>query len=333
MRHVAALAGVGIKTVSRVVNGEPHVSEAMIERVLEAVERLDYQLDVNAGNLRRANGRTLTLGVLVGSLASPFAGAIHLGIEQAAWERDTVVLASSLGGEPDRKQEIVRAFVRRRVDGLILAAGGSDGYFAGEAARRTPLVFIGPLPAGVVADAVKPDTYNGSAQAARHLLGYGHRRIAYCGTGCQAELQATRERQRGFMEELGRAGIEAAEVRVLQDFDDAEKARNTVALLLRSGSRPTAIFASDSVATIGVARALHESGLTNSVALIGFDEFALPEPVLSGVTVVAQDPESIGRVAAERLFARIDGSREEPRTHTVPTTLVRRGSGELLAGN
>lgn len=331
MRHVAALAGVGIKTVSRVMNGEPNVSAAMIKRVRDAVERLDYQVDVNAGNLKRANGRTLTLGVLLGSLAYPVAGAIQRGIEQKAWERDTAVFASGLSGDRDREQAIVRAFLRRRVDGLILSTLGSYTLDS-RAARRTPLIFIGHAPAELGVDAVTSDNFNGSVLAARHLLEYGHRRFAYCGTGRRTELQAGRLRRRGFMEELGRAGVKAGQVTVLHDLNDAERTRNEVATLLRSRSPPTAIFASDSIATIGAAGALRESGLDDSVAMIGFDDLALPEIAIPGITVIAHDPESIGRIAAEKLFARIDGYTEKPRTHIVATTLKRRGSGELLAG-
>ena len=77
MKHVAALAGVGIKTVSRVINGEPNVSAATIERVMQAATSLNFQPDLHAGNLRRADGRTKTLGLLVGSVANPFSGALH----------------------------------------------------------------------------------------------------------------------------------------------------------------------------------------------------------------------------------------------------------------
>lgn len=333
MRHVAALAGVGIKTVSRVVNGEPSVSEATAERVREAVERLDYQLDVNAGNLKRAKGRTLTIGLQVGSFTNPFSGSIHRGIEQKAWERDTAVFAASLDDGADREEAIVRAFLRRRVDGMILSTASRSGpYLSADAARRTPLVFIGQAPPGVPADAVKSDDFTGAAQAARHLLERGHRRIAYCSIGDLAGNQAARERYRGFMEELGRAEVLAADVRVLQDLNDAEAVRNAAATLLRSAAPPTAIFASHSIATIGAMRALRESGVEGSVALVGFDDSAIGELVEPGVTVVSQDPERIGRVAAERLFARIDGSREEPNTYTVPAMLIARGSGELRAG-
>src|SRR5215208_918182 len=87
MRHVAALAGVGVKTVSRVINGEPNVSAATIAKVNAAARTLDYQPDLHAGNLRRADGRTRTLGLLVGSVDNPFAGSVHRAVEDAALAR------------------------------------------------------------------------------------------------------------------------------------------------------------------------------------------------------------------------------------------------------
>jgi DNA-binding LacI/PurR family transcriptional regulator len=166
MRHVAALAGVGIKTVSRVVNGEPNVSEAMIQRVQEAVQSLDYEPDVNAGNLRRLNRRTLTLGLLLGDFANPFSGAVQQGIEQKGWERDAAVLAASFGRDPDRGSAVVRTFTRRGVDGMILAAPAGNGLCFAPETGRTPVVFIGQAPPGTSADSVKSDDFTGAAAAA-----------------------------------------------------------------------------------------------------------------------------------------------------------------------
>ena len=77
MKEVAALAGVGIKTVSRVVNGEPMVTEATAQRVWDAVERLDYHLDQRAGSLRRSDGATSSIALLVSDVANPFAGVFN----------------------------------------------------------------------------------------------------------------------------------------------------------------------------------------------------------------------------------------------------------------
>ena len=139
MRHVAALAGVGVKTVSRVINGEPNVSAATIAKVTAAARSLDYQPDLHAGNLRRADGRTRTLGLLVGSVDNPFAGAVHRAVEDVALSRGVAVFASSLDDDPDREQEAVAAFLRRRVDGLILTTvSESQAYLAPSSAAAPP---------------------------------------------------------------------------------------------------------------------------------------------------------------------------------------------------
>ena len=175
MRHVAALAGVGVKTVSRVINGEPNVSAATIAKVTAAARTLDYQPDL----LRRADGRTRTLGLLVGSVDNPFAGAVHRAVEDAASEHGVAVFASSLDDDPDREQEAVSAFLRRRVDGLILTTvSESQAYLAPELRRGTPVVFVDREPAGITSDAVVSDNADGAALATRHLLERGHRRLA-----------------------------------------------------------------------------------------------------------------------------------------------------------
>lgn len=87
MKQVAALAGVGTKTVSRVVNDEPNVAPGTAQRVWDAVRALDYHVDLQAGSLRRTDGRTRTLGLLISSVDNPFAGAIHRAVEDAATER------------------------------------------------------------------------------------------------------------------------------------------------------------------------------------------------------------------------------------------------------
>src|SRR6476659_4038742 len=105
MKNVAALAGVGIKTVSRVINSEPNVSVATAERVWNAVRALDYHVDLQAGSLRRADGRTRTLGLLVGSVDNPFAAAIHRAVEDAALEHAVSVFGRGLAADPARAQE------------------------------------------------------------------------------------------------------------------------------------------------------------------------------------------------------------------------------------
>jgi LacI family transcriptional regulator len=328
MRHVAALAGVGIKTVSRVMNDEPGVSESTRLRVLGASQQLNYQLDMAAGSLRRTGRQTLSIGLLLPSVSNPFSGEIHRALEDALAERGIAVFAASLDDDPQREKALVSAFLGRRVDGLVLTPiAKSQAYVIPEHSRDLPMVFIDREPVGIDADAVVTDNAVGAAVAASHLLARGHRKLAYLGD--RTEIQTARERRRGFIEELGRAGLATAAVPVREGLHDEESARLAALELLASDDPPTAIFSSQNLVTFGVMRALKELGASKRVALVGFDDFTLADMMEPGITVIAQHPERIGRLAAERLLARIDGDRTAPTTYVVPSELILRGSGEI----
>ncbi|KQQ05801.1 LacI family transcriptional regulator [Rathayibacter sp. Leaf185] len=328
MKHVAALAGVGIKTVSRVINGEPNVSAATIERVQAAAAQLQYQPDLHAGNLRRSNGRTNTLGLLVGSVANPFSGAVHRAVEDVANERGVAVFASSLDDDPARERSSVNAFVSRRVDGLILTAvAPSQAYLGVEVDRGTPAVFVDRVPTGIAADAVITDNAAGIARAVGHLASFGHRRIAFIGD--RPEIFTARERERGFLEEMGRLGLPVVPELVRHGAHDEFAAEETALELLGLDQPPTAVIGGQNLITIGVLAALRRRQEHGRVALIGFDDIPLAELLHPAVSVIAQDPTRIGRTAAERVFLRLDGEDAPAQTFVIPTTLIARGSAEI----
>jgi LacI family transcriptional regulator len=328
MRQVAERAGVSIKTVSRVINGEPAVAPATLRRVLSAAAALDYQPDPHAGNLRRADRRTRTLGLLVSSVDNPFAGAIHRAIEDVAHARGVAVFASSLDDDPEREPEAVAAFLRRRVDGLVLTTSTPEQtYLEPELRRGTPVVFVDRKPTGVACDAVVSDNAAGAALATRHLLVRGHRRVAFLGD--RAGIQTAAERRHGFLETLAEHRIPVAEAVVVEGLHDETLARDALLRILDGPEPPTAVFSAQNLITVGALRALRERGRHRDTALIGFDDVELADLMDPGVSVIAQHPENIGRIAAERLFARLDGD-DSPAQHvTVGTTLVERGSGEI----
>lgn len=330
MRDVAKLAGVAVKTVSRVVNGEPNVAPETARRVLDAARALDYQPDLHAGNLRRSDRRTRTLGLLVSSVDNPFAGAVHRAIEDVAVERGVAVFASSLDDDPEREREAVAAFLRRRVDGLILTTtSANQSYLEPELSRGTPIVFIDREPYGIEADAVSSDNFGGAVRAAEHLLARGHRRFAYLGD--LHGIQTARERRRGFLEALDRGGVPAEGVQVVEDLHDSGRSRAAMLRLLDDPNPPTAVFSSQNLVTVGALHALRERGRHRDTALVGFDDVDLADLLEPGVTVMAQHPEDIGRLAAERVFAKLDGDTSPPRRIIVNPTLIERGSGEIPA--
>lgn len=331
IRDVAALAGVGTKTVSRVINDEANVSAAMRERVQRAVVALNFQPNQGAGALRRMDQRTRTLGLLLDAVDNPFSASVNRAVERAAAERRTAVFAASFHDDPGVERRLVEAFTRRRVDGLVLTTiSGDHGYLQAEREQGTPMVFIDRPPVGLVADAVLTDNYEAAATATRHLLASGHRRIVHLGD--ELSISTSRERRRGFVDAMGegrRTGDrQPLHVDDLRSVEDAERA---VRALLTGAEPPTAVFAAQNLVTVGALRALHGLGLQHGVALVGFDDLLLADLVQPAVTVLAQDPARMGALAAERLFARLDGDDSPASTLVVPSRLVVRGSGEIPA--
>jgi LacI family transcriptional regulator len=323
MNDVARTAGVSLKTVSRVVNGETTVAPDLAARVRAAVETLNYRPHLGASMLRRNDRRTRTIGVLLEDVGNPFSSTLHRAIEDEARLHDVHVLTGSLDEDPERERELARAFTQRQADGLIIApVGGDQGHL--RSVSDIPVVFVDRRGSGFTGDAVLATNVSGSRDAVRHLVAQGHRRIAYLGD--RTESATGRERHRGCLAALSASGLEPFAVRHLRHSSYAESA--TLALFDRPET-PTALFTSQNLITIGAFRALRRLHLHRSVALVGFDDFPLADLLEPAVTVVAQDTITMGRTAARALVERIEGMTGPPREFWIPTVLVRRGSGEI----
>jgi LacI family transcriptional regulator len=327
IRDVAALAGVGTKTVSRVINDEANVSPQTRARVQRAVSALNFKPNQGAGALRRGDRKTLTLGLLVDAVDNPFSALINRAVETVAYGRDTAVLAASSENDPDRERIMVDAFTRRRVDGLILNTVSEDqGYLQSEREQGTPLVFVDRPPNGLLADAVITNNYEAAAEATRHLISHGHRFVAHLGD--EPANSNARGRRDGFRDAMAQAGLASA-AREMPAVRSEQEAYATVHNLLTSDHPPTALFTSHYLATLGTIRALHDLHAEHSVAHIGFDDIVLADLVRPAITVMAQDPVELGTLAAERIFARLDGDTSAVQNVVVPAKLIARGSGEI----
>ncbi|WP_245852501.1 LacI family DNA-binding transcriptional regulator [Isoptericola jiangsuensis] len=328
MRDVAALAGVGVKTVSRVVNGEPNVSSATAAKVRAAAARLDFEPDLHAGNLRRRDGRTRTLGLVVSSVANPFAGQVHRGIERVAAAHGYAVLAVSVEDDPDAEVRAVTELARRRVDGFVVTPVRDDqSYLAVHVDRGTPVVCVDREPTGLEADRVVSSHVDGARAAVRHLVAHGHRRVAFLGD--VESVQTARLRRDGYAAAMAAAGLDVDPRLVVPGLPDEASATAAVHRLLALPDPPTAIFSARNTVTLGVVRALQQAGREREIACVGFDDVEAGDLVVPGLTAVVQDTDGLGRRAAELLFARLDGDAGPCRRVVVPTSLVARGSGEI----
>jgi LacI family transcriptional regulator len=330
MRDVATVAGVGIATVSRVVNGKSGVTPDLAERVTRAAELLGYRHDLTASSLRRADRRTHTLGLVLEDAANPFSAALHRAVEDAAADRGVLVLAGSTDEDPVRERDLVKTFTARRVDGLIVVPTGQTDTDL-DAARRdgTPVVCVDRPTTAPQVDSVTVDNRAGVRAAVKRLHAAGHRRIAFLGD--LATIWTAEERYAGFVEGLAEAGCVLDSSLVRRGLHGTEAAQEAARGLLALPQPPTALVSGQNFLTVGTRRTLQELRLQHSVALIGFDDLPLADLLEPGVSVIAQDHAAIGREAAALLFDRLDGEHGPARHRMLATRYLARGSGELPA--
>ncbi|HEX4788755.1 MAG TPA: LacI family DNA-binding transcriptional regulator [Actinospica sp.] len=324
MNDVAARAGVSLKTVSRVVNGEPGVLPATAERVSQAIADLGFRRNDSARQLR--TGRAAGIGLILEDVADPFYSVLTRAVEQVVRGNDCLLLTGSCDDDPDREQELAMALCERRVDGLVIVPAATDhSYLAAEMKAGLPVVFVDRPPINLAADFVLADNIGGVRDGVNHLISGGHRRIAYLGD--DPAIFTARERLTGYRKALASAGLPMDEDLIVMARPEPGAVRAALDRLLAQPDAATALFTGNNRLTTAVLREL--SGRVDRPALVGFDDFELADLITPGLTVVAQDPAGLGRVAATLLFDRLAGLSDAPRRVVLPTVLIPRGSGEV----
>jgi LacI family transcriptional regulator len=308
---------VSLKTVSRVINAEAGVAPTTAARVAEAIDVLGFERNDLARTLRQG-GSSATLGLVIEDLANPFYATVAQAVEVAARDRGFLLITASAREDAERERELAGALLRRRVDALLIVPAGPDHRYLSTA--RT--VFLDRPPEGIDADTVLLDNLGGARSGVEHLIAQGHTRIACVAD--DSELYTMRQRIAGYREALAAAGLAEDPALLQTGNSDVAGARAAVERLLQMPDKPTALFTANNRNTIGALHAL--AGAPNPVALAGFDDFELAD--LLGTTVVRADPWKLGEQGAALAFARLDGDDGPPRTVTIPTQLVQRGSGE-----
>jgi LacI family transcriptional regulator len=324
MREVAELADVAISSVSRVLSGHPDVSADMRDRVLAAVEQLEYEPDFLAQSLRR--GATLSVGYVVGDISNPLIATITSGAESELRSAGYSMLLMNSENEADLDTAHIRFFLARRVDGMILSLASERHPDTLDVLRQVdvPLVMIDrDLPVELNASIVRNDHRAGMRVAIEHLLDLGHRRIALITGGL--DLWPVRERIAGMAEAVAGRGLQDETISLVGSLS-AEHGERSTEQLLSMHPRPTAIVAGGNQVLAGCIRALsrHGVGVPEDVSLVTCDEVDLSELHRPPISAVARDTLLLGRTAAELLLERLEGA--DPRTVLLPTEFRQRAS-------
>jgi LacI family transcriptional regulator len=304
------------------------VSKDIVSRVRKAAALLNYHPNQAASDLRRRDGRPSMIGVLIPDVSNVFWATIFRAVEDVASAREVRVLASNLDDDAARERQLTTNLISRRVNGLIMVPASLDhSYLHYQQQAGTPIVFVDRPPLLLAADSVVSDCRDGAYAAVRHLADFGHRRIAFLGEStAHAPAQ---QRYDGYVAALRDVGVKLDPSIVKRDADTEEVAAGECRELLGRPDAPTAFFSAHNRSTLGALEAFSALGCERTRALIGFDDFPLFDRLKPGVSVVAQDPRTLGEVGAQLLFSRIAGDGSPVHQHVVKTRLIARGSGEV----
>ena len=323
---VAAHAGVGAGTVSRVLNGSPRVSERTRTRVLNAIEVLDYRPSPLARGLSR--GRCQTLGVVVPFFTHASAVERLRGVV-AALDGSRYDLVLFNVESPVHRDEHFAALTRRdRADGLlIMSLPPPPKSLARLADAGVPIVLLDTSGKGV--SVVLTDDVEGGRMATRHLLALGHERIAFIGDDPDDPLGFTAgtNREGGYRQTMAEAGLTVPDGYVRHGPHVRSVARRLTEQLLARRDRPTAVFASSDVQALGVLEAARAADLDvpGDVSVVGFDDVEVLG--YAGLTTVRQPLFESGQLAARLLLDALeDEHRAEPSEHELELELVERST-------
>ncbi|GHD16740.1 LacI family transcriptional regulator [Streptomyces violarus] len=335
LEEVAARAGVGRGTVSRVINGSPRVSDATRATVEAAVAELGYVPNTAARAL--AANRTDAIALVVPEsetrfFAEPYFSDMLKGVGAALSDTEMQLLLIFAGSDRERRR-LAQYLAAHRVDGVLLVSVHADDPLPDLLAQlEIPAVISGPRSAAETLASVDSDNYGGARQAVEHLLSGGRRRIAHI-TG-RLDVYGAQRRIDGYRDALSDAGHEADEALIeAGDFTEEGGRRAMAALLER---RPTldAVFAASDVTAAGARQALREAGrrIPDDVALVGYDDSAIARHMDPPLTSVRQPIEEMGHRMIDLLLTEIADRRPsasrglERRQMVLATELVSRSS-------
>jgi LacI family transcriptional regulator len=326
IRDVARAAGVSIKTVSRVTNRDDGVAVSTAARVQAAITELGYRVNPLARSLR--TGSDNAVGLILESLSDPFFAGVADAVEEAAREAGMVVVIASAGETVEQERAVVNAVLERSPRGMLIVPCHLDyereHFQLGP--HGVPVVFVDRPGIVATTDTVGIDNIAAARFATEQLIAHGHRRIAFIGT--QLAHYPLSARVTGYRLALTDASIEVDESLIVSLPKLHAQADSEVATVVGQPEPATAILAANAFASLAVVKALRAVQRLD-VALIGFDDFPMADSLNPAITVNRQDPELIGSKAFALLMERIAGEAGPGRQVVLPTTFVKRGSGEI----
>lgn len=319
-------AGVSLSTVSRVIHGHPAVDSVLQKRVMEAVERLNYQPNRSAQRLRSQVNSVI--GLVISDIENPFFTSIVRGVEDVAYENQMTVILCSTDEDPVKQERRLEVMAKERVAGLIIAPAHGDSMASLYRLHESgmPIVLLDRYISNSEMDGVMVDNVEGAYTATRHLISLKRKRIAL--VNGDSRIKTFEDRYKGYRKALAEANIPLNEDYITEVDPKIERSLKATLKLLQRDPRPDAIFASNNLITVGVLKAIRQLKIKipEEVALVGFDDMPWSSELCPPVTSIAQPTYELGKEAGRLLIRRLKDPGGFQQTIVLHTRLIVRES-------
>lgn len=327
LKDIALRAEVSVMTVSKALRDAPDVSEATKARIRKLAQEMGYVPNTAAQGLRTRTTRAF--GLIISSTANPIFARMVLAVEQRAHDLGYDLLLAHTHNLPEREEQAIFRMLARRVDGIFISPvyrlSQEARAWRELQARQTPVIILGhPAPFCAGFAYVEADDAGGAQELTRHLLGLGHKRIAFFAGPTAAPWTA--ERLDGYRRALRDHGIAPEDQLVFQTGRTVEDGMNVASQFLSEQCPATAIQAINDPVAVGVMAMLKRQGLRvpEDISVAGFGNVLLGEYAPVALTTVRQPKFSLANAAVDAMLLLLKG--QSPSSRRLPTTLLVRNS-------
>ncbi len=330
IKDVARLAGVSTTTVSHVINKTRFVAEATQEKVLNAVDELNYAPSAVARSLKC--NTTRTIGMLVTQSTNLFFSEVISGVESYCYRQGYTLILCNTGGIYEKQRDYIRMLAEKRVDGILVMCSDLTEELSEMLDRHPsiPKVVMDWGPESSQADKITDNSEEGGYIATKYLIDNGHTDIA-CLSGHFDKL-ACKERIVGFRRAMAEANIPVNEDWILEGNFECDTAVLVADKITAMEKRPTAVFCFNDTMALGLMSRLQQNGIKipDDVSVIGYDNIELAEYFSPPLTTIHQPKRRVGKNAFEILLERIKDKDHEKRIFEMQPELVVRNTVKKL---
>ena len=331
--EIARMAGVSQATVSRVLNNPEQVKDSTRDRILRVMKEHNYVYNAVAGGLSKK--QTRTLGLIIPTITNPIFAVSTKGIQTAAAVRGYSILLGSTEYSSELEFNLIRLFLEKRVDGIILTGSplniGSIDYMQ---ERHTPFVVTWEMIQNDTASFVTFDNVKSGRQIIDYLVSMGHRSIGMI-SGRFSDTGRARRRWQGYKEGLEQWDIPYDKRFVIQTDYTVEAGREAGTRMFQQPTLPTAIFCGNDILAYGVMAAARDRGLQvgRDISIVGFDDLEMSAAMDPPLTTIRIPGHKMGKMAADILIDTIEGKNKEVIQYVLETDLIVRNSVSSLHRN